>query len=155
MSILFLIIIIAGVAGQNIAKKMYTKKTGTGGTFLFSALTALFSMLFFIITSKNISWNPEIIPYSIAFALSFALSSLFGLLAVANGPLSLSTLMISYSLMVPTLYGLIFLKEPIGIFFVIGLMLLAVSIFLVNKKNDQAPVTPKWLLFVFLSFNIT
>ena len=152
MSILFLIVIIAGVAGQNITKKIYTKKTGTSGTYLFSSLTALFSMMFFLVTSKNISWNPRIVPYSIAFALSFATSSLFGLLAVANGPLSLSSLMISYSLMIPTFYGLIFLKEPISICFAIGLGLLVISLFLVNKKNDKCPVTPKWLLFVFLSF---
>ena len=152
MSILFLIVITAGVAGQNITKKIYTKKTGTGGTYLFSSLTALFSMMFFLVTSKNISWNPQIVPYSIAFALSFATSSLFGLLAVANGSLSLSSLMISYSLMIPTFYGLIFLKEPISICFAIGLGLLVISLFLVNKKNDKCPVTPKWLLFVFLSF---
>ena len=37
-------------------------------------------------------------------------------------------------------------------FFFIGLGLLAISLFLVNKKNDKCPITPKWLLFVFLSF---
>lgn len=152
MSILYLIIIIAGVSGQNITKKIYTRKTGTSGTYLFSALTALFSMLFFLITSKNLSWNPGIVSYSIAFALSFATSSLFGLLAVANGPLSLSSLMISYSLMIPTFYGIVFLKEPMSVYFLIGLGLLAISLFLVNKKNDKCPITPKWLLFVFLSF---
>jgi drug/metabolite transporter (DMT)-like permease len=152
MDIIYLIIIIAGVSGQNIAKKFYTEKTGTNGTYLYSSLTALFSMLFFLLTSKNISWNSEVVPYSIAFALSFATSSLFGLLAVASGPLSLSSLMISYSLMIPTFYGIIFLKEPISICFVIGLAMLAISLFLVNKKNDKCPVTPKWLLFVFLSF---
>ena len=51
-----------------------------------------------------------------------------------------------------TFYGIIFLKEPISICFVIGLLLLAISLFLVNKKNDKCPVKPKWLLFVFLSF---
>ena len=152
MSVVYLIIIIVGISGQSITQKIYTEKAGTSGTYLFSSLTALFSMMFFIVISRNIGWNPGIIPYSIAFALSFAASSLFGLLAVANGPLSLSSLMISYSLMIPTFYGIIFLKEPISICFVIGLLLLAISLFLVNKKNDKCPVKPKWLLFVFLSF---
>ena len=43
MNIIYLIIIIAG-SGQNIAKKFYTEKTGTNGTYLFSSLTAFFSM---------------------------------------------------------------------------------------------------------------
>ncbi|MBR3967318.1 MAG: hypothetical protein IKJ91_09630 [Clostridia bacterium] len=118
----------------------------------FAALTSFFSMLFFIVTSTKFLWNPKIIPYAITFAVSFAAATLFGLLAVANGPLSLSSLMISYSLMLPTFYGIIFLKETMSVYFIIGLCLLAVSLFLVNKKNDKYPVTPKWLLFVFLSF---
>lgn len=152
MKVLYLIIIIAGVSGQNIAKKIYTKKMQGSGTYLFSACTALFSMLFFIVTLKNFSWEAAIIPYSVAFALSFAVSNLFGVLAIGAGPLSVSSLMISYSLMIPTFYGIFFLKEPISIFFLTGLCLLVVSLFLVNKKNDKSPITFKWILFVFLSF---
>ncbi|MBQ9940524.1 MAG: hypothetical protein IJO74_03180 [Clostridia bacterium] len=152
MAILYLIIIIAGVSGQNVTQKIYTEKTGESGAYLFSTLTSLFSMLFFIVTSKGFDWNPGIIPYAIAFALSFALSGIFGVLAIAAGPLSLSSLMISYSLMIPTFYGIIFLKEPISAYFLTGLGLLAISLFLVNKKNDKCPVSLKWLFFVFLSF---
>lgn len=152
MIALYLIIIIACISGQNITKKMYTKKANGSGAYLFSACTALFSMLFFIVTMKNFEWESGIIPYSIAFALSFAVSNLFGVLAIGAGPLSLSSLMISYSLMIPTFYGVFFLKEPISIFFLTGLCLLVISLFLVNKKNDKSPVTFKWILFVFLSF---
>ncbi len=152
MIALYLIIIIACISGQNITKKMYTKKVNGSGAYLFSACTALFSMLFFIVTMKNFEWESGIIPYSIAFAVSFAVSNLFGVLAIGTGPLSLSSLMISYSLMIPTFYGIFFLKEPISIFFLIGLGLLVISLFLVNKKNDKSPITFKWIVFVFLSF---
>ena len=152
MIALYLIIIITCVSGQNITKKMYTKKANGNGAYLFSACTAFFSMLFFIVTSKEFRWDSRIIPYSIAFALSFAVSNLFGVLAIGAGPLSLSSLMISYSLMIPTFYGIFFLKEPISIFFLTGLCLLVISLFLVNKKNDKSPITFKWMLFVFLSF---
>jgi drug/metabolite transporter (DMT)-like permease len=152
MTVLYLIIIIACISGQNITKKMYTKKANVRGTYLFSACTALFSMLFFVVTLKDFRWDAGIIPYAIAFAVSFAVAGLFGVLAIGAGPLSISSLMISYSLMIPTFYGILFLKEPIGIFFLMGLCLLAISLFLVNKKNDKSPVTFKWIVFVFLSF---
>ena len=152
MTVLYLIIIIACISGQNITKKMYTKKANVSGTYLFSACTALFSMLFFVVTLKDFRWDAGIIPYAIEFAASFAVAGLFGVLAIGAGPLSISSLMISYSLMIPTFYGILFLKEPIGIFFLIGLCLLAISLFLVNKKNDKSPVTFKWTVFVFLSF---
>lgn len=151
MSIFYLILIIAGVSGQNITKKMYTEKAKKGGAYLFSACTAICSMLFFIVTLKDFTWDNAIIPYSIAFAVSFAVANLFGVLAIANGPLSLSSLMISYSLMIPTFYGIFFLKEPVSICFLIGLGLLIVSLFLVNKKRPDRPITFKWILFVFLS----
>ena len=152
MEALYLIIIIAGITGQNITRKMYTEKVGDNGAYLFSALTSLFSMLFFVATMKGFDWNPAIIPYAIAFAISFALAGIFGVLSIAVGPLSLSSLMISYSLMIPTFYGIIFLNEPISVYFLIGLGLLAISLFLVNKKNDSLPVTAKWFFFVFLAF---
>lgn len=152
MSVLYLVIIIVGASGQDIVKKMYTQKAARDSVFLFSALTAFFAMLFFIATLKDFIWNVEIIPYAFAFAISFAVTVVFNVLAVAHGPLSLSSLMISYSLMIPTFYGIVFLKEPISPYFLIGLGLLSISFFLVNKKNDKCPITPKWLLFVFLSF---
>lgn len=152
MSVLYLIIIIAGIAGQNIFKKIYTEKTETSGAFLYATLTSFFSMLFFIATLREFRWNVEIIPYAVAFALSFAVAGNFGILAIAKGPLSLSSLMISYSLLIPTVYGIVFLDEPVSICFVIGVALLAISIFLVNKKNNICPITPKWLMYVLLSF---
>ena len=122
MAVLYLIVIIACISGQNITKKIYTEKTRGSGAYLFSACTSLFSMLFFIVTMKSFEWEAGIIPYSIAFALSFALATLFGVLAIGVGPLSISSLMISYSLMIPTFYGIFFLNEPISIFFLIGII---------------------------------
>lgn len=152
MSALYLIIIILGVSGQNVAQKMYTKKVARGGALLFSAITAFFSMLFFVVTSRGLHWDPEIAPYSLAFAISFALSGICGVLAVAEGPLSLSSLMISYSLMIPTIYGIVFLREPVSVSFLLGMGLLIVSLFLVNKKNDTCRIRPRWLILIFFAF---
>ena len=49
MNIIYLIIIIAG-SGQNIAKKFYTEKTGTNGTYLFSSLTAFFQWVTYVVS---------------------------------------------------------------------------------------------------------
>ena len=73
-------------------------------------------------------------------------------LAVANGSLSLTSLFISYSLMIPTFYGLVFLKDSISFGFIPGLTLLAVSLFLVNKGDKKARFSFKWIMFVILAF---
>lgn len=152
MKILYLLIIIIGVATQNVVRKRYTVDAKDGGVYLFTALSSLAAALFFICTSGKMSWNSGIIPYAIGFAVSFATTTLFSVLAINCGSLSLSSLFISYSLMLPTLYGLIFLKESIGIGLIPGLILLVLSLFFINKKSDKSPITLKWFIYVFLSF---
>lgn len=152
MNTLYLLTIILGITFQNVIKKPYTRRASGKGVYLFSLLSGFAAMLFFMLTSKGFQWNVELIPYAIAFALSYSAANVFTVLAVAHGSLSVSSLIISYSLMIPTAYGLIFLKDPMGAGFIIGLILLAVSLFLTNGKNDASPVTLKWLICVFLAF---
>ena len=152
MNLLLLITIIAGVALQNIAKKHYTQKAGNTGIYLLSALTTLFAALFFIITTKNLQWNPEIIGYSAGFSISFLFATVFMTLSISCGSLSLTSLITSYSLMLPTFYGIIFLKEPVSKFLPIGIVILIVSLFFINKKDGDFSFTPKWILYVLLAF---
>ncbi len=151
MNTLLLICIIIGIALQNIAKKHYTTKAGSCGIYLFSAITSLFAMLFFLTTADSLGWNAEIMIYSSAFAISFLISIIFVTLAISSGSLSLTSLITSYSLMLPTFYGIIFLKDAVSIFLPQGLCLLAVSLFFINKPNEAYRVTPKWLFYVFLA----
>lgn len=152
MNSIFLIIIILGISSQNILQKEFNKKTFGKGVYLFTLLSSLSAMLFFSLTSGKLDFNAAIIPYSLLFAVSYAFCIIFNFLAVANGSLSLSALLISYSLIIPTSYGLIFLDEPIGKGLIPGLLFLAVSLFLINKRNESVEITFKWLLYVFLAF---
>lgn len=152
MNALYLTAIIMGVALQNIIKKPYTRRMFGRGAYLFSLLSGIAAMLFFMLTSKGLEWNSELILYSLGFAVSYAVANVFSVEAVSHGPLSLSSLVISYSLMIPTAYGLIFLKDSVGDGFAPGIALLAVSLFLINCKSESASVTPKWMTYVFLAF---
>ncbi len=149
----YLVIIILCSSGQNIVKKPFTDKNGGRGVYFFSAAVAFFAMLFFVFSSRSLSFNTALLPYSLGFAVAYCFATVFAILAIAQGPLSLTSLLISYSLMIPTFYGLLFLKDPIGTFFVIGLTLLVISLFLINKKSkDDAKISLKWLLYVVLAF---
>ncbi len=72
--------------------------------------------------------------------------------AIQCGPLSLTALVNSYSLMLPTLYGLLFLKDPVGKGFFPGLALLALSLFLVRGKKDTTPLSLRWAILAGLAF---
>ena len=79
MNYFLLILVTLGVSIQQICKKAYNKKTG-GGAFTFSAATSLIALLFFIGTSKGeFNFQPELLWYSISFAICF-FSPLFSIL---------------------------------------------------------------------------
>jgi drug/metabolite transporter (DMT)-like permease len=95
----------------------------------------------------------ELLPYSLLFALTYSIAQVFSLLAVKEGPLSLTSLFAQYSLLIPTFHGLIFLSEPYGATLFLGIGLLIISMAFANiEKKDSKKITPKWIIFVFLSF---
>lgn len=152
MSVFYLISIIIGVASQNIVKKPFTQKTAGRGMYFFGLLASLAAMLFFVATAKGFEWNAGLIVYAVFFALSYATSTVCSVAAVAYGSLSLTSLITSYSLMLPTLYGLIFLNDPISFGLFPGLVLLVISLFLINQTDTGSPINYKWLVYVLLAF---
>ncbi len=152
MNVLYLILIAAGCSAQRIARKPYTIKNGGRGSFAFSLMSVVAALLFFVVSANGFQFNIGILPYAALFALSYGTATVCTFCAISCGPLSLSGLLISYSLLLPTVYGLIFLHDPVSVWFYPGIALLMVSLFLLGKKNDKAPITFKWVVFVFLAF---
>jgi drug/metabolite transporter (DMT)-like permease len=97
-------------------------------------------------------FNPAFIPYSLGFAAAYATGTVFFILAISCGPLSISSLMTSYSLIIPTLYGLVFLRDPISIGLIPGIILLLISLFLINVKNEKVNISLKWVIYITLAF---
>ena len=152
LNAIYLIAIILGVSGQNISKKPFTQKAGGKGVFFFGSLVSFTAMLFFVITGKDLDFQLSYLPYSIGFSASYAVSTLFIVLAIRFGSLSLTSLFVSFSLILPTFYGLIFLSDPVGPGLIPGILLLAAAIFLTKQKDQKSSINAKWLILVFLAF---
>lgn len=148
----YLLAIIAGVSGQAVLKKPYTQKNHGNGVYFFTALVSAAAMVFFAVTSSELQFNIVFMPYAVGFAAAYAVSSIFGVLAIAYGSLSLTSLCASYSLLIPTVYGLLFLGDPVSIGLIPGLVLLMLSLFLINKTGGTAKLSAKWILCVTISF---
>ena len=154
MNSILLIIIVCCITLQVVAQKNYNLRGGKG-VFTFSAANTAFGLLIFLITSGGkLEFTPEIIGFSLIFALAFSVGLLSMFYAIATGPLSLTSLLNQYSLIIPTLYGLVFLGEPVTPMLVAGLIVLFASIALVNmeKKGEPKKITLKWGIFVLLNF---
>lgn len=111
-------------------------------------------MLFFLILSKfHLDFKFELLPYSVVFAIFIALTPVFQIYAVMNGSMAITSLAMPYSLIIPTIHGVVFLNEDIGINAYIGFVLLLTSIFMLNaKKEDNIKISIKWLISVFMVF---
>ena len=109
----------------------------------------------------------EVVGYSVLFAVGYCMALAFSFLAIANGSLSLTSLVLQFSLIIPTFYGIFFLQEETDFFLFAGIALLVASIVLVNipvgekkEKNaetektekNQNKTTWKWALFALLMF---
>lgn len=141
---------------QKVIQDRYNAKCRSG-VFLFSGMISFFAMCFFMAVNRNWVWSSELIIPAVSFGLSYAAATVFVVLAIKCGSLAKTTLIMSYSLLVPAFAGLIILREPLGIPMIAGMILLVLSLWLTNhrKKTADTPkekISLKWLVFVLLGF---
>lgn len=144
---------------QSPFKKLYQAKTDKG-TFLFSALITLVAALFFgvgALVGGTPAFTLEVLPYSLGFAVCYGVCVVSSVLALGCGSLALTSLISGYSLVLPTVFGLVLWEEPLFLTQVIGFAILVVSLYLSNKRSVDAAgnkqrISAKWLLWVTLMF---
>ncbi len=140
---------------QKVCQDRYNARRDSG-VFFFSGMISFFAMCFFMAVNRDWVWSKELIIPAIAFGLSYAAATVFVVLAIKCGSLAKTTLITSYSLLVPALAGLIILREPIRFPMIPGMILLVVSLWLTNHRRVKAAekerVTLKWVVYVILGF---
>jgi len=150
---ILLLLITLGTVFQSLARKEYNTKTGNCA-FTFSAASVLFALLFFLFCIKGkFSITMESFWYAVGFAVAYMVTCVSLHYAIQTGPLSLTTLFSSYSLLIPTLYGLLKCNEKVSFVLLIGIVLLMVSIFFVNiEEEGEKRITVKWVFYALLTF---
>lgn len=152
MSYLMLSAVAVCVALQNALKKQYHAGEGERFPLGFSLYACLGSFLLFaVLGAGEFSFSLKLLPYSVAFAASFVCAIMGSLLAMAYGSMAVAMLASSYSLVIPTLYGAIFLGDRPSPFNLFGLFLLLLSIYLVRRGKGERN-GKKFLLCLLLSF---
>ncbi len=155
MNYILLIATALCLALQSITRKGYSNKyTETAdSSFIYSFISVIAAILVFVFTPRgdgNIDLS--LIGYSTAFAVTFFCALFFNLKAISSGPLSITALINSYSLLIPIVYDMIFLKQFPDTFAWIGIILLAVSLFFIANVNNKNRFSGKWIIYVLLSF---
>ena len=140
---------------QNIFKQKFNERC-KGSAYFFAAMTSFCAMLFFIAVSRDPYYSAELLLPSAAFAISYATSTVFSVLAIFHGPLAKTSLILSCSLLIPSFYGIIVLHDPVSPTLLPGIAVLVAALVCVNHRKkidgEDKKITLKWLLFVALSF---
>ena len=165
MEYIFLTLAIVFQAAQVIMQKQFnvsTKGQNDTTAYLFNVAITFSATVFFfikgIVTGCSFEFHLPTFFYAIILGATYFCATIFNVLALRCGPLALSSLFLSYSLMIPTIYGIVFLSEPIKWSSTVGFLLLVVSIYLINAQKKEAKsdgkqkITVKWLILAVLTF---
>ena len=131
MNYLLLFLTALFIVFQKVIQDRYNAKCRSG-VFFFSGMISFFAMCFFMAVNRDWTWSNELIVPAVSFGLSYAAATVFVVLAIKCGSLAKTTLITSYSLLVPAFAGLVILREPIGIPMIAGMILLVLSLWLTN-----------------------
>ncbi len=149
-TVLLVILCIIGVCSQSVFKKAFALRLNA--PFVFSVISVSSTALAFLLgAGKNFIFCWDYVPYSIGFGIAYAVSFLAFMYAIKEGSLALTSLSLSYSLVIPTLYGIIFLGEKPTLILVIGIILLLISLYLINYEKGEKKITLKWAIYTLLT----
>ncbi|MBE6616435.1 MAG: hypothetical protein E7627_00615 [Ruminococcaceae bacterium] len=161
---LLIIPIIIGFFLQEFFKKQFQNKKKEH-TSLFSTLLYGLVLICACFIVQAIIWGingfeqliyPGTFVYSLGFAICYVGGTVFSILAISSGPFAITSLVMSYSLMLPTLWSLIFYTNDNSpsVFVILGIVFMCISLFLVRNKNadDNMKITPRWIIFVIINF---
>ncbi len=154
MKFFMLVMVVILSSLQNFLAKEYERRTTVFNVWLFSGITTFGALLFFLFNARfSVSFIPELVPYAVSFAFFFGCAMAGLVMAIRTGVFSLSTLMISYSLIIPTLYGILFLGDSIGVWGYTGIVLLLISLYMLNgKRQENEHFSFRWLFWILITF---
>lgn len=157
MPYLYLISSVFFVASSSILGAFYNKKNvgKKSATELYNALllssVAVFWLVSFLLDG-TFDW--AVVPYSILFAASYTICNVGLINALKTGSVALTSLMLQLSLIGTTIWGFFFWDTKFTPLVAIGLILVAVALWLClyTGKKEKGAFSWKWLFFTMMAF---
>jgi len=152
MTPLLYILNVSFAAGQSTLGKLYTSKGG--GVLSFNVNKALAGAVMFLVFGlfTGMTFHTPTVLFGLGYGVSLYVSMYAGLKAMSIGPMALTSIIASFSLLIPFLFGVTVWGEDLSLFGIIGIVLLTASVILLNFKKGESGISPKWLGFSLLTF---
>lgn len=152
--LIYFLIILSG-ALQSVTSKLYSRKNDNVFSFnTIKAISALF--LFLLISINRYSFHLPTLIYGTAYGLLLCVSMYSGYKALSCGPMSLTSLIVSFSLVIPLFYGIFVCDEKLNSQKIAGLVFVVIAIVFANinkrKISKQKSGSIGWAVYVFFTF---
>lgn len=124
-------------------------------TYLFNAVLSFGAVIFFMFTGNVYTLSAFSLVMALVFAVVTIFAQVFLSLAMGCGPMSFSVLFTYLgSMIIPTIYAMLFLGQLPGVtqWIGFGLMLVSITLSVDLKKKGENAMSVKWLLLTFGGF---
>ena len=160
MDYAILILLIAMNSSQFIFSKLYNNRQKHADPYLCTMLIGATVFLFYAVYGQfKFTFDYRTLIYGLFFGCAYCLGYIFQIKALEVGEVSLTSLVLSYSLVVPILFGIIYYKDSVSVWFFVAFALLIAALFLINyepgnksENTDSKRNKRLWLLFAALAF---
>lgn len=158
MPYLYLVVSVVFHASMSILGAFFNKKTvgTTDATAFYSLLCVASAFLgWLVLLSTDFQIELKVLPYSVLFAVGYALCNFLLVQALKTGPIALTSLLVQLSLVATTIWGFFFWDTKISFLVVLGLVVVVVSLWLclyTGKQQGENKITWKWIIYVLLAF---
>ncbi len=153
MSIILYISIVLFAAAQSVSTKLYGKRGGDDA--LFNAVKATSALLLFLLFSLfGFRFHLPTLLFGVAYGVSLTASMTSGYKALTSGPMALTGMLVSFSVLIPMLYGIVFLHETPSHLNLVGFAALFAAILLIgfSKKDGEKKTTVRWFIYILITF---
>lgn len=137
-------------AGQSAFGKQFARRGGN--SLSFNLNKALVGTVMFLIFGSitGFSFHFPTVLFGLCYGPSLCCAMHTGFRALAMGPMALTSIIGSFSLLIPFAFGIFFWKEAFTVFKAIGVMLLLISILMINGKKESG-FSFVWLMYALLT----
>jgi len=138
---------------QSACTKLYNQKYDN--SYVFNGIKSLVALcIFAVIMINRMSFHFPTMLYGMLYGLLLSVSMYSGYKALYLGPMSLTSLLVSFSVLIPIIYGILFCSEAMTVYKGAGIIFLILTIIFVNigNMNISAAKDKKWMFFVLMTF---
>lgn len=144
--------------GGSIAKKYYTDKApaGLSGGFVFNAVSNLTAAVVLLFWGNFGLPSVFTMVLGLVFGAVTVLQGITNIAALQVGPMSYTSVIISFSTLISALSGVLFFGESLGWAQIVGILLMLASFVLAAKNDGETQkANVKWLILCLAAFIAT